>query len=340
MKIRIAEKFRPFSHRPGAECLVPGTAWAVRAFPTRLWFLYEDQKIEIVFHIKGPVKEFTLQQDLEKGLVWVFGKALEGYFRLRIQASLSGFEIFAERVFQGGLETSLGTLLAKKSLILKTALSFQPLPTFARERISLGCNKEQNWDAARLRLDLKEMLPPLFLLAQQLPSVQRGSFAFPEEKKRARDILLAFFQAHMTQILVPRVFDDEYQGISFASLDKHLSPIVLLQEAARWIRSLFVQLQASSISILPDLPNLFECGRLLHMRVDSLGEFDLEWSKLLPRKMVFRSNVSQEILLTLPKPIQSFRVRSNRSEKGRYQKTAEPFMVKATATYFLDRFQS
>lgn len=336
LKIQIREKLRPFSHKSGAECLVPGTTWRVRAFPTRLWFLQGDQKIELIFSIHGPVKEFILQQDLEKGLVWVSGKALEGYFRLRIGASPSGFEVFADRVFEGGIKTSQATLLAKKSLFLNAALSFQPLASFPRERISLGCNKEQNWDAAQSRLDLRELIPPLFLLAQQLPPMERENFIFPEGKPR--DILLAFFQAHMTQILTPRVFDDEYQGLSFAP--ENLTPLALLQETALWIRSLFVQSQKETLSILPKALDLFEYGRLLHMRADSLGEFDLEWSKFLPRKMVFRSNVSGEIFLHFPKSIQSFRVRSKGSEKGFYQKTKEPFMVRSANTYFLDRFQS
>ncbi len=339
LTIRIAEKLRPFSHRPGAECLVPGTAWRIRAFPTRLWFLHEEQKIELVFEIKGPVKEFTLQQDLEKGFVWVFGKALDGHFRLRIRGCASGFEVFSDKVFQGGLKTSFGPLLSKETLLLKAPLSFKPLPPFPRERISFGSHKEQDWDAAKRRLDLKEMIPPLFLLAQQLP-LSDEKCAFPDEKKGALETLFSFFQAHIEQILVPRIVDTEYQGISLAFLDKNLSPAALLREAALWIRSLFVQSEGSSITIFPNLPNLFECGRLLNMQAGPLGQFDLEWSKFSPRKMVFRSKISGEIFLHFPKPIYSFRVRSNRSEKGRYPKTTEPFMVRADATYFLDRFQS
>jgi len=75
MKIKIAERLRPFSHTPGASCLIPGTCFAVTAFPTLLRI---DQH-EIKLKLTGPVSNFTLQQDLEKNCVFVFGKAKEGH---------------------------------------------------------------------------------------------------------------------------------------------------------------------------------------------------------------------------------------------------------------------
>ena len=141
MKIAIAEKLSPFSHTPGAACLIPGTWWQIEAFPTLLRLCHNAQKIEISLQLTGPVKEFTLQQDLMRGVVWVFGKAKEGYFRLRLEASDSGFDLFAEKTPSGGLETSKGHLASKDRLHFPVDLTFSLPPS--SERISFGSHKEQ-----------------------------------------------------------------------------------------------------------------------------------------------------------------------------------------------------
>ncbi len=72
--IKIARKLRPFSHRSGAKCLIPGTETIVEAYPN----LLRVGSIETALNI---VSGFTLQQDLERNCVWVFGKN----FRMKIK---------------------------------------------------------------------------------------------------------------------------------------------------------------------------------------------------------------------------------------------------------------
>jgi hypothetical protein len=65
--ISIATKLRPFSHTHGAKCLLPGTSTVIEAFPHLLRIGSE----EIPIQIEGG---FTLQMDLDRNCVWVFGK--------------------------------------------------------------------------------------------------------------------------------------------------------------------------------------------------------------------------------------------------------------------------
>ena len=83
MKIVIKEQCKPFSHLPGAACLIPGTYAEIQAFPTLLKIA--DHVIDLPF--TGPVEGFTLELDLERHCVFVFGKAKEGYYKIRIEAS-------------------------------------------------------------------------------------------------------------------------------------------------------------------------------------------------------------------------------------------------------------
>ncbi len=338
MNVSIAEKFRLFSHTPGAACLIPGTLWTLQAFPTRLCFFHQDQRIEVILQLTGPVRLFTLEQDLEKRAVRVFGQAKEGYFRLRITAGREGFSLHAERVPTGGLATSLGTLQAKDSSLISLDMTFfEPL---RKERLSLGSHKKQDWDAVQRRLDLREILPPLLYLAQHIPILETTQVVFPEEKSNAVSLLTTFFQAHCTNILVPRTTDDQHQGIAFPSVNQTLHPSALLHQAAQWARSLFLETTETQISILSHLPSEFASGRFLDASLGRFGSLDMEWASSCLRKLVIKAAISGEIPFIWPKHVRSFRIRTDRFEQGRYQKTTEPFRAEAAATYFLDHFQS
>lgn len=80
--IHIATKLRPFSHLFGAKCLLPGTDTVVEAFPNVL----RVGTKEIPLNISSG---FTLQQDLTRNCVWVFGKnvriKLEGVSQGKIE---------------------------------------------------------------------------------------------------------------------------------------------------------------------------------------------------------------------------------------------------------------
>ena len=69
--ITIAERLRPFSHTAGSRCIIPGTDAILIGAPHRL----QIGDWEIPLGNDPFVSDFTLQQDLERNCVWVFGNS-------------------------------------------------------------------------------------------------------------------------------------------------------------------------------------------------------------------------------------------------------------------------
>ena len=85
MEISIAEKLRPFSHEPGTSCLIPGTTLVMRVYPSCIQvFDLENSPPKLVWEtfldVIGPVRDFTVQQDLEKMRVLVWGASSKWFF--------------------------------------------------------------------------------------------------------------------------------------------------------------------------------------------------------------------------------------------------------------------
>lgn len=321
MKIKIAVKFKPFSHTPGASCLIPGTSVVLQAFPTLLSIGGQDWKMPLT----GPVHGFTLQQDLEKDCVYVFGKAREGYFRVRVEAHDAGVKIVAEK---GPLKSDF--------LGMEIAIA----PKKEMERLSLGNHKIQDWDLVQKRGDLIEILPVLFFLGQKIPRILpqplKGTAQLlksPEKRAELEQALSAFFRAGFKGILVPRLMDDQHQG--FVPEEKvDGEPSFLLQEGAKMVRSLFFVQNERRLQFLPHLPISFHAGRFLGTQCPGIGQIDFEWSKKLLRQVQIRANTTGEVLFEFQKEIETFRV-----NKKKKIKRGEPLFLEAGKTYYLDRFE-
>lgn len=323
MNISIANRLRPYSHIPGAQCAIPGTHFILEAFPT----LLRLGNIEIPLKFTGPVRDFTLQQDLEKNCALVFGKAKEGSFKIEIGAQSGGFEI---------------SFYEEKKFFPAKLFFFLPEQW---ERLSLGMHKAQDWDLVLRRFDLKEILPVLYGLGQKIPPLPSQPLtgtarllAFSED--RVLEGFEALCRAAFHKILVPRLHDDQHQGLcSDEGPDEEAAgnPFFLLQEAARRIRSLFIREEDDRVRLLPNCP--FDAGRMANVQV-KVGSLDLEWAKRLLRRAVLRPAASGEIALDLQKEIRSFRVKTGGREKGRKQSASEPLLLEAGKTYFLDRFST
>ncbi len=320
MKIKIAERLKPYSHTPGAACLIPGTCWEIEAFPTRIRI---GKKIELKFKINGPVEEFTLLQDLEKNCVYVFGKAKEGFYRLKIMGSDAGFHLFAERVPSKGMEydgSAHGILKAKEKIDLPAEVPF--FLSQSHERLSLGNHRSQEWDAVQKRCDLKEMLPVLFFLGQKIPAIPsqplKGTarlLQIPSDRNNADLGLESFLKASFTKIFIPRLFDDQYQGLAPEEPSEG-NRFFLIQEGAKTVRNLFFDQTDRRLKFLPFLPISLDCGRMIHVKAKGVGELDFEWSKKLLRCVVIRAAFAGDVILELQNELKSFRVRSSLKEKG------------------------
>ncbi len=344
MKISIAERLMPFSHTPGAACIIPGTAWEIEAFPTLLRI--GRGKIELKLKLTGPIEDFTLQQDLEKNCVWIFGKAKEGYYRLRIEGSDSGFDLFAEKTPAEGLSyegTAHGTFQKKDHLHLPQEVVF--VKKSIHERLSLGSHKDQNWDLVQKRSDLKEMLPILFCLGQKMPYIPpqplKGTarlLEIPKDRNLAAVAIQTFLQAAFTKIFIPRLVDDQHQGLAPVESAEG-NRFFLVQEGGKMVRNLFFQQNERRLKILPLLPTPLDSGRMIHLKANGIGEIDFEWSKKTLRRLIIRATTPGDIIFEMPPEIKSFRVRKSLNEKGKKQNSHDPLLVEEGKTYFLDRFQ-
>lgn len=323
MTIKIAQRYRPFSHQPGSCCLIPGSCYVVEAYPAliRIKDLEGQLVKEIPLTIQGPLEQFTLMQDLERGCVTLFSET----YSIHILPTL--------------------------------AISFQKnpplLPTLLQERLSFGSHKKQDWQEIVKRLDFKEIFPLWFRLGSLLSLPERtgdnrGIFSLLKECQAACDahrpeyILPAFkklFLAGFGHMLLPQARDEAYQGIlpsnSPISID---SPLYLLSEGAKVIRSLFILNIENEIFILPNLPPEFFAGKMVNVFSDD-GRVDFEWSKKSIRRLQFHAQKNGEIIFHFHPSITHYRVRQKGTEKKKIYTNGESLVIKSGSDYLLDQFQ-
>ncbi|WP_068466390.1 hypothetical protein [Candidatus Protochlamydia phocaeensis] len=367
MAIKIAERLRPYSHLPGTVCLVPGSPYAVQVFPTliRLYRLdkAELEKIgEIALDIQGPLSNFTLQSDLEKGVIRVWGESPAGFVRYYISSHSQGKALFLhlEKAPANGMglekDGKKEELAAKQSLDL---FSFCPLigtdfqlPSL--ERLSLGSHKAQDWDLVRRRLDLKEILPVWHRLGQLLPNIPspmpydggtasllQSCAELINQQRGGESAVLwnQLFQAGFQSLLVPRLIDTDYQGfLSSMPAEDAPSPLFLLTEGARLIRRLFIEQEKALIRILPMLPPQFPSGRLLSVQLQGGSVLDLEWTKKTIRCLSLFVPSDQQLVFHFKK-VKEFRLRKGKKEAASWLKTGETLFLEKNCHYFFDNFR-
>ncbi len=331
MKIAIAERLRPFSHSPGISCLIPGTRWHVQAFPMQLIFTSPtgDQQ---TFHLqlKGPVAGFTLLQDLERGFVSLFGRWKEGFFSWKIEAKEAALWLFLERAPDEGC-TLQGCSLMRKGSIRICAID-EALPLISHERFSLGCHKKQEWESMQKRSDMAEIAPFWMRLAQLTPYQERVIAA----DEPLITLLHRLFQGHFRSMFLPVLKDDLYQGFYPAET---LSP---LHEGAHLIRQALFQEEigkSTLYKLLPGLPSLWHCGRMINLSASDGNRLDVEWSKKQLRRLVIYPASSSSISLVLPPGIKSFRLRTSMEKPGIRVPAFSLLSLESKIPIFLDRFE-
>lgn len=320
MKIRIAERLRPFSHRPGTRLILPRSDHVLTLYPT----LFKVNDRSIPLELSGPVKEFTVQLDLEKGCVWVWGFYREGYRRFCLWSESGEFRMAGTR----GGDQAAAPLFHSKPF----------------ERLSLGSHKKQDWCLVKRRGDLKEIVPHWMRLAQLIPQVQphqEGALGFmlqiQKNKPTLHDEIWQLYDVGFDGIFHPRLEDEDHLGISLPPVSRQCSPLALIAEGAKFLRSLFIE-SGSQISILPCLPSAFHCGRMVSIDLGTAGLLDMEWSKKMIKRMVFYSAVDQEQTFLFQKEIKNFRLKRG-SEKGeKIISTGSALSFAKDCTYYFDRF--
>jgi hypothetical protein len=332
LSIDIAVRLHPLMHQPGVTCLIPRSELSVQVFPA----LIRLGDLEWHLPLKGPIQGFTVEQDLEKGAVHVFGRAAQGFFRYCISREDEGIRISFEKDFE------------KEVFIPKSS----PRGQGSRERLSLGMHRSQDWAGVQRRRDLREIFPAWLRLSQMLPPVGEGAPLFL--LKRCREVItcrdreslvpafLNFFDAHFSGILAPRLFDDQFQGLvpEQEIFPDGLSPLFLLKESGALIRELFFKEGEESLALLPCLPPEFHSGRFISITTAQGDSIDIEWSKKLLRRAIIRAASQRTLSLGLQKEIQTFRLRrSLRKEQGVVLTRDDPLFLERGETLYLDRFQ-
>ena len=314
--LKISEKLRPFSHEPGTAVLVPGSDWIVRAYPVLLRVGGEDFPLQIT----GPVREFTLQLDLERDCLWVWGIAKEGHFRYKLFASEQGLFLSLDRSPKSGFAIGNHSLKPKETILLQSGGQF--ISPSKPERFSLGNSKAQDWDLVRRRNNIFEWAPVLYALAQKVPNkgdVTGGPLALLNR-------LEEFFPAAFEGILVPHLTDPLHQGLF--TEEGRGNALALLREAFQTIRGYILD----ENRILPALPADWHCGRALHLQ-SPFGRLDLEWTKGTLRQMVLYGEKTGEATFLFSKPIKSFRFNGERAS------SQQSLLIESGKKYHLDRFQ-
>jgi len=352
MQIKIADRFKPFSHTPGVNFLLPHSSFNFKIFPCKI--IVEDlsgnEKKEIgsiELHFEGPLKDFTVQQDLDKGLIKIWGRSPKGFLRYCI---LPG----QENSFFFEFEKAPEDFIPKtKSESLKKSLSKRPsqLNFKQLETLSLGINKSQDWNAIHRRNDIREIFPIWLRLGQLVSHSQEIDLDQPSlfkscldtlDRKDRNDALAAFKKLYLAGFyegMTPRLADDDFQGFSLPIIVEKSSPLALLYQGYKLIRKLFFEQKGNHISILPLLPSDLVSGRFLNIYCEEKGRCDIEWSKKQVRRMIFHAEETAELKFIFQKDIKQFRLRSEEKDKGKICANNATISVTKGVKYLFDQFK-
>ena len=318
MSIKIDQKLKPFSHRFGARCVVLKSRIVVEIFPA----LIRIQGIEFPIQITGPVKEFTVQMDLERECIFIWMIAKEGYFRFKIHADQE-IILTVIRSPKNGVQIGSNRLMPKHSIVL--CKSETTLQASTSERLFLGSWKDQDWDLIQRRSDLKEILPILFSLGQKIPYLEKGHGGTVDLMDKS---LLKCYMASFTDFLIPHLTDQMHQGIVLEREEKG-DPMSLFSIFYEKMKQSILIERKNEVEIFSDFIEQFPSGKATHLKVLD-GEIHLEWSKHFLRKMIFQPTVSGNAVFIFPKKIQRFRGPVKKNESLFYE---------AGKKYIFDRFQ-
>ncbi len=339
--IQIADRPKFFSHAPGHYAFIPGTGIRVKAFPTALFFTDEAGfELELTLDLQGPVDPFTVEQDLEKRQLRIYGEAKQGYFRLSLAAEENTLVLRFEKTPSSGILVGKKTFVSGDTLEIAKDIVVSKEPF--EERLFLGSSKKKDLDLIRLRKDLREVFPIWYFLGKITPSKEQKPFPLLEEaiaskdKKKVQELFLHTYLAHFSCALVPRKEDEEKQGL--LSLTEIASS--LLQQGASYIRSLFFQEKEDGFHILPCLIPLFVCGKMIQIRTESGCLIDIEWTKHRLRRMSIKVEKDQTLNLHFPSDVESFRVKTSSKDRGKILPgKGSQIAVKAGDLLWFDLFQ-
>jgi hypothetical protein len=373
MPIKIADKKVVFSHEAGTYALIPLTNVSVTIFPCKIAIANK----EIYFPtLKGPVDDFTIMQDLEKGFITVYGTTIEGYFRYRLFSYDNNIRMHFEKLWQPTIELAIKSRFKKEKISVKEK-GFLDINinhfTFAKgqEILSLGVNKTLDINLVQRRCDMKEILPLWLFIGSTMNFKEEnhdGNMALlhditklidNNQKHLLENSFMSAFKASFDGMFVPKLFDDKWlgilhqnskvnpglkaweyfilEGVSSKRINKKHNPFLILQEGSKLIRKMFFQQDKDSIYILPALPTAFTSGKFINIKCNNIGTLHLQWSKGIPFYMIFTANLDYDLKIVWPRGIKTLRLRGENMKKK--ISALDNIKVKQGKTYLFDRFQ-
>lgn len=372
MRLTIAERLRPFSHLPGTSFVLPGSSLVLEIYPTMIRVDDISGPLpknlgNISFDFEGPILNFTAIQDLVNGSLSVFGDSAEGYFRYAIHSLANGTGICIS--LEKALRTinircsepwkiSKDTLEKGEKLILGESIQTHgAMSSFtSTERLSLGSHKLQDWELVNRRLSFIEIFPIWHRLGQMVTKPLSDKLAGTSFLlKDCNDAILAnapdkilphfknIYLAGFDGVLSPRLSDTDHNGIRYPETDpsnvNEASPLSILTEGARLIRSLFLQEIGNEVHVLPAIPPEFHCGRFLDVSCGKQGSLSIEWTKKSLRCMTFKAKEDQQIAFSFSNDEKKCRLKTSNKDKGIVYIPGNKLDVLAGQDYWFDNFE-
>lgn len=361
--ITIAERVRPFSHTPGIEAMVPASGFSCQVFPCllRLFDLQRGAPYliqELVFSFVGPIEQFTVLADHEKGQLTVFGKTAKGWMRYHLVQEASLLKLIVEKAPEEGVFLQAGEerkmLMPKEEIILVDKSLSGQLPV---ARLSLGVQKKQEWEGIKQRLLLAEIFPLLHRAGACVPPVsspkeREGTLLLLDKCRQAMEggkpeegeaLWKAFLAASFSGLFVPRLCDEDHLGLvpPASKAAEEMSLLTLLSEASRLIVQQFVRQEERQLFILPYLLPSLHAGRLIDLPLEGGAHLSIEWSKKTIRRLELRAEASGEWQLHFRSSIKTCRVscKGQRQRKEQIVTPSLPLHCEVGHIYFLDNFQ-
>ncbi len=356
MNICAPERFRPFSHALGSSFFIPNTEWKVKVFPCLLEFypLASSMQKQVHLFLSGPIEPFTVEQDLERVCLRIFGQSQKGYFRFCIERKGSICSLLFEKTPSEGILVGIdGEPPSRFYAGMEIAIGSCQLPAQLRvqERLFLGMTKQQDLELIRRRQDLREILPLWYQVGLLTPSsafresdapviklIQEGTeLVIRKEKLLIYPLLKNLFFTGFSGGFVPRLEDEDHQGILASQESCKANPLSVLLQSASLIRSLFFQ--ENGYQILPCLPPQFACGRMTGILSGCGDVIDMEWSKKELKKLAIRIDRGRDFHIEWPSYVKTYRLRRGYRDRGEIFTREDLISAASGQDLWFDRFQ-
>ncbi len=352
MQIKIKEKFKIISHDLGASFLILNTSYYVKIYPGLLIFkdLSCDRTFQFFFKFQGPVKDFTILQNLFNGTLEVNFHSKDGYIAYQVLVKEKDVYLYFDKITKDHLEIEFDKVTkirSKEKIKLPISVICETKP---EEYLFFGIHKKPDIYLIRKRENLQEILPFIFLYSQFFLNVQyncclRKNCLLKEiekniqkkEKQNLYESVLKAFKVHFWGAFVPRMNDEEYQNIA-AFFNTDLNPFCIFIKFYHLIKNMIIDQNSNELFILPCLPPQFHHARAVNIKTLN-GNIDIEWSKKLLKKAIFKPEKDVSLKLILQSQIKTFRIRSNKNEKGQIFKNNDEIFFKKDISYLLDKFK-